>query len=59
MTKEKPFTLTVRLTPEEGRLFSALTSLNGDMATEILRKCIRQYIEDHKGDFQAVADKLS
>ena len=56
MTKAKAYTLTLRLDEEEGRVFAALVSLNGTNATDVLRDCVRRYIDENK---DAAAKKLS
>ena len=56
MAKEKLYTLTLRLDEETGKMFAALVSLNGTTATEVLRDCVKKYIEDNK---EAAAKKLS
>ena len=48
MEKEKPYSLSLRLEQKDGRLFSALVSLNGTTAAEVLRTRVKQYIDEHK-----------
>ena len=56
MPAKKLYGLTLRLDEETGRLFTALVSLNGTTATEVLREHVKKYIEDNK---DAAAKKLS
>ncbi|MBP8785188.1 MAG: hypothetical protein KBH12_06875 [Synergistaceae bacterium] len=48
MEKEKPYSLTLRLEQKDGRLFSALVSLNGTTAADVLRTRVKQYIDEYK-----------
>ena len=48
LAKNKLYTLTLRLEEDEGRLFSALVSLNGTNATDVLRGSVKKYIEENK-----------
>lgn len=48
MATERGYTLTIRLEQKDGRLFSALVSLNGTTAAEVLRTRVKQYIDEHK-----------
>jgi hypothetical protein len=55
IARGKYYTLTLRLDDEMGKLFAALVSLNGTTATEVLRDCVKKYIENNK---EAAAKKL-
>ena len=45
---KKLYTLTLRLDDDTGKIFTAIASLNGVSATEILRDCVNKYIDENQ-----------
>ena len=58
MTNKKTYALTLRLDEETGKLFTAIVSLNGTTATEVLRDYVNKYIESNKRAAIAAIEKL-
>jgi hypothetical protein len=48
MAKGKTIGLTLRLDEDIGRMFTALVSLNGTNATDVLRSSVLAYVEENK-----------